>query len=379
MPTTMNFNTPAAAKSKAKLAKEIAKANALAEGPAEPIADEAEFRGWCLDKPTLAKVLDTIIFRWKVSVIRIKGTPGYWAVYSLDQWAAWAKLPRRTLQSALTDLEAEGLIERDRSRFAGSKVRSYIRPTILALDLSRKSDLIHRLGPAVSGPVGAIGSAIGSAISGAIGSATDHTYFPTVLPLHLINKKDGEVPSGLAVSQIKIQEGGKIEEKKEEPPASSGSPAGAWIDAMAKSYPDKWVKLMPVDKKMLADFAKGCPDGHAADVISYVVAHWPAFVSAAGIHKPPSTPRIGTALKFRAEAVNLWLAKNGLVVDAAGNVVAKPAPATFMKPKATASAKSQTAPEDEPMTAEELLADMLNDDDGTPPTLAEVMEAMQGV
>ena len=358
MPTPMPFNnTPKLARAKARLAARIAKEIAIAAGPAAPL-DEAEFRFLCLNKPKVRTLFNAIVDRFRHSSGYVAGVPGNWAVYSLDDWAAKTALARRSLQRGLDELEAEGLIERERHRFGGTAVYVYIRPTVLGLTLAGKADLIPRLGKAISDPVGAVDGAVCGAISGAVCGAIDHTS-DTSLTEDTKNTKTGDALSGLAPSpdqkdEKELQEGYKKE--KGGPSTTTDPYARAWENADASVHPGKFVKLTPADVKKLKLFAKDCPS--ATSVLDCIVTYWIDFAEKTGAPKPPHYPDPGFALKFRNVAVNFWLEKNGLAIDA-GSVVKKPAsPQTGSKMKLhtppTEPAPAQP-PEDEKATLEEIL------------------------
>ncbi|MBB6194000.1 hypothetical protein FHS51_004266 [Sphingobium wenxiniae] len=86
------------------------------------IDDLSDFKVWRLQNPNAHKLLKEIIFRWRGSNAKVKGRPGRWTVWPIQQWADWAGLSSDQTERALQCLELEGLILRERHRWAGSTV-----------------------------------------------------------------------------------------------------------------------------------------------------------------------------------------------------------------------------------------------------------------
>lgn len=138
------------------------------------IDDLSDFKVWRLQNPNAHKLLKEIIFKWRGSNAKVKGRPGRWTVWPIQQWAEWTGLSSDQTERALRCLELEGLIRRERHRWAGSTVRAFIQPTKLALQhMGRPGDL-ERLST-ITGEVGAGNNAGASAGTGA---GTDYTSLP---------------------------------------------------------------------------------------------------------------------------------------------------------------------------------------------------------
>lgn len=145
---------------------------------AYPIVDKADFRAWALDHPKAFSLLDVVVFRWRVSNIKKRGYAGPWAVYPRERWAAWAGLSVPQVKRELHRLETDGLIRRVRGRFQGSTVRTYLQPTILALEHAGKSSDRARLG-VVDAPMGApTTEPIAAPASAPVSEPTDYTSLP---------------------------------------------------------------------------------------------------------------------------------------------------------------------------------------------------------
>ena len=101
-----------------------------------PINDLSDFRAWMLDHPRPAKLLKEILFRWRVSNMKVRGKPGPWAVYPSERWAGWSGLTLHQTKRALPLLELDNLILRELHRFAGSEVRAYLQPTSITVEFA---------------------------------------------------------------------------------------------------------------------------------------------------------------------------------------------------------------------------------------------------
>jgi hypothetical protein len=100
------------------------------------------FKFWRIQKPNAAKLLKEIIFRWRGASAYVPGTPGKWVVWPRERWCEWSGLSRNQLDRALKELVESALIDRERHRFAGSEVRTFLRPTAVALKyLGRPQDM----------------------------------------------------------------------------------------------------------------------------------------------------------------------------------------------------------------------------------------------
>lgn len=95
---------------------------------------KADFAGWCSQYPGPAKLFGKIVRRWSSSSARTRDTKGKWAAYTHSEWCEIAGVGAvSTLKHRLNRIEEAGLIERARHRHCGTAVKSFIRPTPLAL------------------------------------------------------------------------------------------------------------------------------------------------------------------------------------------------------------------------------------------------------
>lgn len=101
------------------------------------LTNPTEFKAWCAHYPKAAQLLASIIRSWQTSNAKLKGDTHTWAAYPLRKWCLWTGLTLRTLERYLAFLQAEGLIRRERGQFSGKVVHPFIRPTRLALTISR--------------------------------------------------------------------------------------------------------------------------------------------------------------------------------------------------------------------------------------------------
>lgn len=110
----------------------------------QPVALEhpGTFKFWRIQHANAAKLLKEIIFRWRGASAYVRGKKGKFVVWPRERWSEWTGLSRNQLDRALRELVESGLIERERHRFAGSEVRTFLRPTTLALKyLGRPQDM----------------------------------------------------------------------------------------------------------------------------------------------------------------------------------------------------------------------------------------------
>jgi DNA-binding MarR family transcriptional regulator len=115
-----------------------------------PLDSLGSFKFWRIQNPNSAKLLKEIIFRWRGASAYVRGKPGKWVVWPRERWREWTGLSRNQLDRALKELVESNLINRERHKFAGSEVRTYLRPTQTALKyLGRPQDLA-KAAPAVA-------------------------------------------------------------------------------------------------------------------------------------------------------------------------------------------------------------------------------------
>lgn len=108
------------------------------------IASQADFKAWVLQEPNAAKLLKHILFRWRGSSAQVRGEAGPWVAYLLNKWSEWLGMSRDQLKRALPVLVTDGLILRQRHRFAGIKNTPFYQPTKLAILYAGKpSDFDH--------------------------------------------------------------------------------------------------------------------------------------------------------------------------------------------------------------------------------------------
>lgn len=108
------------------------------------IASQADFKAWVLQEPNAAKLLKHILFRWRGASAQVRGEAGPWVAYLLDKWSEWLGMSRDQLKRALPILVTDGLILRQRHRFAGIKNTPFYQPTKLAILYAGKpSDFDH--------------------------------------------------------------------------------------------------------------------------------------------------------------------------------------------------------------------------------------------
>jgi hypothetical protein len=143
-----------------------------------PISDKADFRAWALDHPKANALLNVVIFRWRVSNIKKRDCVGPWSVYPRERWAEWAGLSVPQVKRELHRLETDRLIRRVRGRFQGATVRTYLQPTILALEHAGKSSDRARLG-VVDAPMDAPTiKPIAAPPAAPVNEPTDYTSLP---------------------------------------------------------------------------------------------------------------------------------------------------------------------------------------------------------
>ena len=110
-----------------------------------PIQTKAAIRGYWAQCPATCRLFGVIVTTWRKSTARRPGHGGHWAAHPYQWWCDLCGMSDRTLKRHLNELEANGLIERERGRHGGNRVLSFIRPTRLALTLSktREGDWEH--------------------------------------------------------------------------------------------------------------------------------------------------------------------------------------------------------------------------------------------
>ncbi|MBY3067057.1 hypothetical protein HFO74_27160 [Rhizobium laguerreae] len=105
------------------------------------LKDASHFAAWCNQFPGPAKLFGYVIRRWGASSATTRDSKGFWAAYTHEEWCKFAKVAAvSTLKHQLNRLEEAGLIEREQHRYNGTAVKSFIRPTALALTISRAKE-----------------------------------------------------------------------------------------------------------------------------------------------------------------------------------------------------------------------------------------------
>lgn len=144
------------------------------------------FKFWRIQKPNAAKLLKEIIFRWRGASGYVRGKPGKWVVWPRERWCEWTGLSRNQLDRALKELVESDLIYRERHRFAGSEVRTFLRPTQIALKhLGRPQDVAQPVTAAQSEgdaekPTEKSDKKFAEKSGEKIGEKTDYTSIPSV-------------------------------------------------------------------------------------------------------------------------------------------------------------------------------------------------------
>lgn len=135
-------------------AKAEFKAKFKASHATPTIKSKDEYAGWAAQYPREASMLMIVIGRWRQSSARSPAALGKWAAWPMQDWAAWSKRSERSVKRHIKVLIAEGLIEKARHRHGGSRVLAFLRPTLLALDMTGlKNGDFARLGEdALSAP-----------------------------------------------------------------------------------------------------------------------------------------------------------------------------------------------------------------------------------
>ncbi|WP_353641976.1 hypothetical protein [Mesorhizobium sp. WSM2239] len=146
-------NPAAKAKLKTYIAADKPKKERKPKEIVHEIETKADFAGWCAQFPGPAKLFGMIVRRWGGSTATARDSKGQWAAYTHDEWCKVAGVAAvSTLKHRLDRIEEAGLIERALHRHNGTAVKSFIRPTPLALSVTNaKAEDWKRLG--LSAPV----------------------------------------------------------------------------------------------------------------------------------------------------------------------------------------------------------------------------------
>jgi hypothetical protein len=222
-----------------------------------PLEDARTFRSLAKTHAKEIRLLKDIIWRWRRYSAFVPGVDGYWAAWPLPQWREWnGNPPRRTFDRWLKTLEDFGLIERERHRYSGNTIHSFIRPSPLALkhlgddaDLARLRVKTPTRKKAKSGAPH--GATVGAADGATVG-ATDHTSFPSSASCpskpktsHAHAHTGGE---GKAGEDVKIKK--KLILKKQNPkapipPAPDDDDLEAAFEAVKAKSLEKWLAIFP--------------------------------------------------------------------------------------------------------------------------------------
>lgn len=149
-----------------------------------PLEEPRTFRALAKSHSKEIRLLKEIVWRWRRYSAFVPGVDGYWAAWPLAQWREWnGNPPRRTFDRWLKTLEDFDLIERERHRYSGTGICSFIRPTELTLKhLGDDADLTRLRMKTPSRKKTKKGAPLGAKVGaphGATGGATDHTSFPS--------------------------------------------------------------------------------------------------------------------------------------------------------------------------------------------------------
>lgn len=140
---------------------------------------------------------------------------------------------------------------------------------------------------------------------------------------------------------------------KKKPP----SPAEVWQQTMI-GFSDEYQPTLTIkETAQLKNFGNKCPGGDYTKVIQEIIFQWPQFSASvkasAGLAMIPSSPNIGFALKYVAEAIAFVNPKTQVYGTNTLKTV----------PKASTITKPKSAPDDEaPMTKEDMAKLMGGDD-----------------
>jgi len=334
------------------------------------INDLKDFKGWRLANPNAAKLLDTIIFRWRVCTIKVRGKPGPWAVYPRHEWCMHSGLSLDQYKRALRVLVADGLVLSERHRFGGSKVLAHLQPSSRALDYAGRPDDIKRLGAAYSPP----GAPPAAPPNAPIDAPTDYTHTPK----GTISTTDTTVCASYS-EDAPSPPSGNLFSGEGEKKTAAGLPlplkkpiAEVWQEAVEKSYPGTLLPLTPVQGKQLKDFVKACPPDYAGNILRHAIENWPLFIGYAKTHhaafKVPDTPTTGFLLKFIQTAIFLWQQEynlewaNGEFVSkgTVGPKIEAPGPSSVQTTPSTGK-KAKSTPKKKKMSWEEVQAVMAED------------------
>lgn len=219
-----------------------------------PITDNSDFRAWALDHPKAFALLREIIFRWRASNIKKRGYLGPWSVYPRERWAEWSGLSVPQVKRELHRLETDGLLRRVRGRFQGSTVRTYLQPTMLALEHAGKASDRARLGPTdapMEAPVAKpIAAPVTAPVDAPVGEPTDYTSLPsspTEAMKTTSTKKVHPHPKGKGKAGDDVNEmtAGKNTEKIDDldEDAAFELEQSQWLEKKAKLYEAKFPRL----------------------------------------------------------------------------------------------------------------------------------------
>jgi hypothetical protein len=182
------------------------------------LANLGTFKFWRIQKANAAKLLKEIIFRWRGASAYVPGKPGKWVVWPRERWSEWTGLSRNQLDRALRELVETNLVNRERHRFAGSEVRSFLRPTLIALKhLGRPEDMAKAVGVGEQTCKNLTGKTGGKIMEKTGDKANEKTDY-TSLPLNPIDPTKTTTPfDQTASSTLLIKEGmGKDGEDEDE-------------------------------------------------------------------------------------------------------------------------------------------------------------------
>lgn len=111
--------------------------------------NKEEFKAWRHGFKDLHAFLGVIIFEWRGSSAKVASKPngGVWAAYDRAHWMKKSGLSADQVKRYFGKLQALGLIERERHRYAGSNNLVWVRPTAAALEfMSNRPQDKARLG-----------------------------------------------------------------------------------------------------------------------------------------------------------------------------------------------------------------------------------------
>lgn len=225
-----------------------------------PLNDKQDFAAWRVQHRRAYHLLDTVIFAWRGSNASLRGFAGKWAAYSQDEWMEKSSLSKNAMKLEFFRLELDGLIEREPGSWDGFKPRTFVRPTILAINFMtpRPTDY-GRLGQAKRAKTTQTGIAKGHPKTNSqeppkgqpngephITSLPSHPSYPTnttVLPAHMHTGGEGKAGEDAKIKKKLILK--KQVPKPPIPPAPDDDDMDAAFEAVKAKKRARLLKQFP--------------------------------------------------------------------------------------------------------------------------------------